>query len=265
MKTPEPATTVWDALAAKYSLPYFILLREVRNATGFNSTRAADAIAVGLYVSRGQVLEGFEVKHNRADWLSELRRPEKAEAIAKFCDHFWLVTADDQLAKLAEIPEPWGWMALRGSRLKVMKKAERLHTVPVDRVMFAALVMAVKDKYLAAGAAQIDELVAARVKEEHSGLQFRMEEAQKSRDALRDVVQEFNSASGLYIHAGMERVPEIGDAVRRVLRDDHIFTQYKKELTWTLAATERIANNIRDEIAKIPDVPAAPAAEETPA
>jgi len=74
-------------LAKKYALPYWAFIREFRNATGFSATRSADALAFGMYRSRGQAIIGFEVKTVRSDWLRELKNPEKAEPIAQFCDY----------------------------------------------------------------------------------------------------------------------------------------------------------------------------------
>ena len=74
-------------LAKKYAPPYWAFIREFRNATGFSATRSADALAFGMYRSRGQAIIGFEVKTVRSDWLRELKNPEKAEPIAQFCDY----------------------------------------------------------------------------------------------------------------------------------------------------------------------------------
>ena len=127
----KPPITMREALAAKYSLPHHVLLWEVRNSTGFDSTRSADALAVTMYVSRGHAVTGFEIKEHRSDWLSELKRPEKAEAIAQYCDYFFLVTSDKKIANLDEIPLPWGWLAFTGAKLSVMKKAQQLKCAPI--------------------------------------------------------------------------------------------------------------------------------------
>lgn len=54
--------------------------------------RRADAVAMNLWPSRGNVLRGYEFKVSRADWRSELKNPAKAEPIAQYCDHWYLVT-----------------------------------------------------------------------------------------------------------------------------------------------------------------------------
>ena len=51
-----------DVAETKFSLPHWIFIREFRNGTGFSATRSADALAVGLYQSRGQWVRGFETE-----------------------------------------------------------------------------------------------------------------------------------------------------------------------------------------------------------
>lgn len=84
------------------------LLFEVAPRTG-GGTRYADAIAVNLWKSRGYAVHGFEIKVSRADWLRELKQPEKAEEIFGHCDHFWVVAAPN-VVKPDELPAGWGLM-----------------------------------------------------------------------------------------------------------------------------------------------------------
>lgn len=92
-------------------------------------SRRADAVAVGKWRSRGQLIEGFEYKVRRDDWLGELEDHGKAEPTMAICDRFWLVT-NPGVAELHEIPEPWGWLVSDGRRrnLKVEKPAPALRS-----------------------------------------------------------------------------------------------------------------------------------------
>ena len=82
-------------LSNKFPSPQYAFLSQVRNQTGYGNLsdgiRTADAMALGLWPSRGNYLHGFELKVSRSDWLNELKDPAKAEAIAKYCDMFSLV------------------------------------------------------------------------------------------------------------------------------------------------------------------------------
>lgn len=91
--------------------------------------RRADAIAVGLWSSRGQLVEGFEIKTSRSDWVRELEDHSKAEPTLAICDRFWLVTNPGVLQP-GELPEPWGLLLSngKGRNLVVEKEAPKLRT-----------------------------------------------------------------------------------------------------------------------------------------
>ena len=83
-KTDKPAlkaADVIDLLRVKYPLPAFALLEQVADGTGARNYRWADALVMGVWPSRGYHLLGFEVKVSRSDWLHELHKPAKADAL----------------------------------------------------------------------------------------------------------------------------------------------------------------------------------------
>src|SRR5690349_4873984 len=83
-----------EALRERYAPPAWAFFEEVGNATGIRSSRWADAVAMGLWHSRGIDIHGFEIKCNRNDFIRELRDPSKAEAVAEHCDFWWLAVGD---------------------------------------------------------------------------------------------------------------------------------------------------------------------------
>lgn len=110
-------------LAARYSPPEYAFFTEIGIDLG-RTTRFADGLALGLWPSRGLRLLAFEVKADRRDFLRELKKPAKAEAIARQCDAFFLVTPKDGVVKdPEEIPEGWGWLVPRGKGLTTKRKA----------------------------------------------------------------------------------------------------------------------------------------------
>lgn len=126
------------ALARKFAAPEYALFYEVGDATGGRSRRWADAIAMGLWPSRGLALQGFEIKVSRGDWLSEMRNPAKAEAIARFCTYWWIVTPPG-IVKDGELPEGWGLYEVQTNGLRCVKQAPKLEPQPVDMPFLAAL------------------------------------------------------------------------------------------------------------------------------
>lgn len=85
------AKDIRKALLEKYAEPEWYLGFEVGNSCGSNCIRHADAVAVNAFPSRGFETRGFEIKVNRADLQRELEDGSKAEAIAKYCNYWFLV------------------------------------------------------------------------------------------------------------------------------------------------------------------------------
>src|ERR1019366_7824171 len=91
---------VLSALAKRYPPPGYAFLQHVRNRTGYGGgVRTADALAMSLWASQGMYLHGFEVKVSRSDWVREIKSPEKADEIAKFCDRWWVAVSDDSVVR----------------------------------------------------------------------------------------------------------------------------------------------------------------------
>lgn len=115
------------------------VLFEVRNATGFDASRSIDAVTMSLWPSLGLELCGMEIKVSRSDWLRELKEPAKASTTFEYFDRWYLVAPRD-IAKIEEIPGPWGWLAPEGDRLVTLKKAPlAAEPKPVDRKFLASI------------------------------------------------------------------------------------------------------------------------------
>lgn len=127
-----------DMIATRYPAPEWALAFEVANESG-GGRRYADAIAFNLWRSRGHQIHGFEIKVDRRDWLRELKNPGKAEAIARYCDR-WYVVALPDVVKLDELPEGWGLLVAKGGRLWTEKDAPAQIPTPLDRVFAACLI-----------------------------------------------------------------------------------------------------------------------------
>jgi hypothetical protein len=195
-------------LAKKYALPYWAFIREFRNATGFSATRSADALAFGMYRSRGQAIIGFEVKTVRSDWLRELKNPEKAEPIAQFCDYFYLVVPSPpfqlpEVAQPEELPAPWGLIGINVVKGKsiFLKQAEKLDAAPLSRPFLCAIVKQAMDSVTVPIADALKEARAAGYRE---GQKRAEEMAPGDMQDLRDLEKQvlaFEKTSGIRIHA----------------------------------------------------------------
>lgn len=139
------ADAIRSAMRKRYTPPNCEIIFEVPNAVSGRATRHADAMVLHMWASRGYELEGFEFKSSRSDWQRELRIPAKAESHFALCDRWWLVTpATVLVAKMPEIPGPWGWMQIGSDgSFNVLKAAPKLvPTKARDWVFALALVRA---------------------------------------------------------------------------------------------------------------------------
>lgn len=84
-------------------------------------------------------VHGFEVKVSRADWLAELRQPDKANTFAVHTDFWWLVVSDKAIVHPGELPRGWGLLTPRGATLAAIVKAPlRSAPLPMPAGMRAA-------------------------------------------------------------------------------------------------------------------------------
>lgn len=182
-----------------------ILLREVRNGTGFKRTeRYADGLLVSLWPSRGVWFAGIEVKVSRRDWLSELKNPAKSADIQKWCRYWWLATAEG-VARPEEIPEAWGWVEVsKKGRLHVRKSAPPSGTEPLT-VDFVASILrnrsAAERKLIdrAKHAARAEALAESSAVDENELHRLRM--CERDLELLQKRVKEFESGAGVGLGA----------------------------------------------------------------
>lgn len=140
------AITVYDLLCGRYNPTEYVIMAEVSDKAGFGRSRSADFIVVGLWPSRGLPVIGIELKSFRGDWLKEKKSPEKAENIYQYCDFFFLLTTDESIAKIEEIPLTWGWLCIKGDRIKVMKEAPYLTAKPLSKDFVVCMLRRAADK-----------------------------------------------------------------------------------------------------------------------
>lgn len=141
-RVPKASDALFEAVCGSFAAPHFTTLSEVRDSTGFDSGRSADALALGMYSSRGRELWGFEFKVSRSDWLCELRKPEKAESWFQYCDRWGLVVSSAEIVKVEELPVGWGLgvPSKNGQRVKWLVQPPKLEPRLIDRHALCAFV-----------------------------------------------------------------------------------------------------------------------------
>lgn len=179
--TPEPKAKVTSAdiraaLVLRYPAQSHALMFEVAPQTG-GGTRYADAVSVGLWASHGHAIEGFEIKVSRADWLNELKQPEKSEPVAKYCHRWWLACAPG-IAMADELPPGWGMLELQaGGTLRVKVQATKREPVAITPGFFASLIRR--------GAEPDNEAIAKLVQREMRAFAERFQEDKRQSDRQR--------------------------------------------------------------------------------
>jgi hypothetical protein len=181
---------------------------------------------MGLFPSRGLDISGFEIKTDRGDWIKELKNPAKAEQVGKFCDFWWLVTDDPDVAKLEEVPTNWGLYVLDKEidKLEVVKRPKKLKAVHPDRTFIGAMLrraneMAERERKRAVEEIDKDAFVKKARAEAEREAERRCKEDMKistrEHEALKESIEEFQQASGIKID--MWNGHRMGDAVRLVM------------------------------------------------
>ncbi len=104
-----------------------------------SESRRLDGIAFNLYRSQEFKRISFEIKASRADFLKELKQPEKREAAMRYTHEFYFVVGPDVLFP-SEVPENCGYMVLGDSGgIRIRKHAELRKAEPLPEDFIAKL------------------------------------------------------------------------------------------------------------------------------
>jgi hypothetical protein len=241
--------TAQDVLAAlrdRYPAQAYAFLTEVGDGTGARNYRHCDALVMSLWPSRGLEIIGFEVKVRRSDWLKELDTPEKAEAIAQWCDRWYLVVGDEQLVKDGELPKNWGLFVPRADgRLRCKTEAKLAEPEPEPGRVFLAAVLRSIQSQLSPEAALNAEY--RRGLKEGAEEEAKKDWYKSDLEELRKKVQDFEKAAGFKIDQGWQGHPEqVGKAVSQVLNGSAVRVQENLERLHGKALD--IAKAIEDEL-----------------
>ncbi len=130
---------VYRLLEARYPVTEYALFSQVADQIGFDKKSWADAIMFGLWPSRGNEIEGFEIKVSRSDWLSELKKHEKSSPVQAYCHRWWIVAGSRDIVDPDELPKTWGLLVPRGKGLEAKKKAPLLKPKKLSRKFVTAV------------------------------------------------------------------------------------------------------------------------------
>lgn len=122
----------------------YVRAEHVRSTQNFyrEFISVADYIAIDKYAS-SQSIHGHEIKVSRSDWLAEVKNPDKAQRIARYCHYFWLVVPDASIVAEGELPASWGLLVLGSRGLRARVQAPRTEPEPLTLDFVAGLAAAV--------------------------------------------------------------------------------------------------------------------------
>jgi hypothetical protein len=202
-------------LRARFAAPEWALMEEVAPRTG-GGTRMADAVAMNLWATRGYALHGFEIKTGRGDWLKELKDPSKAEAVATYCDYWWLV-APAGVVKDGELPLGWGFYELRVGGLLQRVAATKQEAKPVTRAFFASLMRRGHERLESMAGERVHDAIAVARAEVRKDVQSLVEQSTRQHAALQARVEEFEKQTGIPL-SGYQAPPAALIALARKLQ-----------------------------------------------
>lgn len=220
----EAGSLLRKALRKRYPLPQYAVLYEVANGMGETFSGYADAIVMSLFPSRGLDVHGFEIKTSRRDWLSELRKPRKADRIAKFCNTWWLVAGSEEVARKEEVPDTWGFLVYSKGDLHRAQKPKRLKPMALDREFVAAMLrraneMAEREKERIGETLDKDAFVQKVRREAEKEAEEQHEQDLKIRtrehDVLKRELEDFEKVSGIRINQW--NGGRMGEAVQQLM------------------------------------------------
>ena len=224
----EKTKQVLHALRTKYDDNgySYAFLEQVGNATGWSCNRHADALAVSLWESRGLEITGFEVKVSRTDWLKELKHPDKADPIAKYCNSWYLVLGDADIIQFGELPMTWGLMVPHTKNsLKIVKQAKRnLEPKPVDLPFLCAILRRAVEQCTTKAKlrAEFNRGYEDGERDGKQDINDRWEWDKKRVDGLEKKIAEFEKTSGFSITERWKEPKQVGEAVKMVLNGTYL-------------------------------------------
>jgi hypothetical protein len=218
-QTSVSARTLLTALRQRYPAGGYALVEEVGNATGAACRRHADALVMSLWPSHGLWLAGFELKVDRRDFQRERKDPQKADAIHRHCDYFWLVVPSLEVAHFDEVPETWGVLTLHGKTLRVAREATKTpRAEEIARPFVGALLRAAQRGTEQAVQRELGARVSDVYAKAKAAADGELARAKADLAELRARCARFQEMTGISLEH--DNLPRVGEVVKRLLSLD---------------------------------------------
>lgn len=192
-----------DVLAAvrKLYAADAVILTEVPNSTGLEANRRMDAIAIGCWPSRGLYIHAIEIKVSRTDLRKELRTPEKTDAIAAYCDEFYLATPAGLVKDADPVPARWGLISVGEDGVaKRDRTSAPINPPPISRGFLAAIARSVakEDRVQSAVAEALHESQRDAHDRAEKAVASELKGLRHENDRLHEEIDRYRRALGRY-------------------------------------------------------------------
>lgn len=242
-------------LAKAHSAPEWACFFEVSNTTGFAATRRADAVAMALWPSRGLTIRGFEIKRSRGDLKREHDDPSKAEAVAQYCDEWYLVTPPKLVADIGtQLPAAWGLMEAdpETGKLRTVRAAKALEAKPISRGFLAAMLRRAAETVASENSgwvrkAEIESKIAEAYLKGKDDAPTHAKHTLLELERVRKILRDFEEQTGIDILGWKYDPKRIGHAVRI----GELLLADPAHLHYAMRAFEAHANAIEKTIPKL--------------
>lgn len=194
---PLTAGDVRLGMRKRWCAPEWAVMWEVNEGTGYRTGRSADAVMMSLWPSRGLELHGVEIKVSRSDFRREAADPTKAEAIAQYCDRWWLHTTPKVVDDLSALPMQWGLREFDGRAWRTIREASKLMPVPMTRHFLAALMRRAETTLQEDLRAQARKELKAEREKIAEDVEARVASALRGLDGLTERVKAFEKKTGI--------------------------------------------------------------------
>lgn len=215
----------------RFSRPEYVILGQVANRTGGGVSRYMDGVALSLWPSRGVRLHAIEIKVDRSDWLREAKDPKKAEDIARFAHHMWLVVDGTRtrpvIDDVGEVPAAWGLLEIRdqkrGPIVKTIREAALLEPEPPTWLFVAAVLRRAGDAVEAEVATRIAREVTEGRRQRTQAVEAEIRRRSGDAAELERQVREFEDATGIRVRWGaLSTVMAAIKALAGPIRDESV-------------------------------------------
>ncbi len=227
-----------------------VFLFDVPNVVGLRQERRCDGVAIGMWESTGRLIQGFEVKVSRSDWLREVKDVTKADHFIEQCDRWWLVTGDISVAKPEEIPEAWGWMNATKTGLRIQRPARLLREKEphIKRGWAFALIRRAAERG-DINAPEVQAILRKHREEQDRRAKEQIDRAIASSApkllALQKKVEELESVSGMKLEDW--RLGNVGKLARKLnaISEDN-YSSFTRLLQGQLKSLDRLSKETRE-------------------